>query len=248
MRIAIISINKRGEILAKKLKANFKEAALFNCRMDRKGSLRNLVKDIFNQYDGLIFISSLGITVRLIAALVKSKLSDPAVVSVDTAGRFAISALSGHEGGANKLAFQVAASLDTQPIVTTGQEVNKRFILGLGTRRGIAADKVKSAIKNSLKKKGLALKDIRIAATVDLKKDERGLVKACSDLGLPLVFISKKDISNFKGEVSKSKVVKRNIGLDGVCEPCALLAGRRARLILKKEKQEGVTVAIAEEN
>lgn len=235
--------------MAKKLKADFPEVKIFNSQAAKKTELKNLVKNIFNQYEGLIFIAALGITVRLISGFIKNKFSDPAVVSVDTAGRFSISVLSGHEGGANKLAFLVAASLSAQPVITTGQETHKKFILGIGTRRGIDADKVKKAIKKAVKKKGVELEAIRLAATIELKKNELGLLEACRDLGLPLIFISKQTIGNFKSAPAPaSEVVRRHIGLDGVCEPCALLAGRRARLILKKQVDDGVTVAIAEEN
>ena len=55
-------------------------------------------------------------------------------------------------------------------------------------------------------------------------------------------------MSNFKGPVSSSELVKRNIGLEGVCEPCALLAGRRAKLICPKQIINGVTIAIARES
>lgn len=248
MRIAIITINKAGQKIAMKLKSDFKGAVIFNGSMDTQSSLKNLVKNIFNNYDGLIFIAALGITVRLIAPLVRSKLTDPAVVSVDSAGRFAISALSGHEGGANRLAFLAAKSLNALPVITTGQEVNKKFILGIGTRRGISSAKVKKAIKQALVKKAIGLEQIRIAATIELKKNERGLIKGCSDLGLSLVFIPEDSIRNFKADISTSAVVRRHLGLDGVCEPCALLTGRRARLVLKKQKQDGVTIAIAKEN
>ncbi len=248
MKIAIITINKDGKNLAKKLKPDFPNAEILNGRMNQKGALKNLAGSIFNEYDGLIFIAALGITVRLIGGLIKSKFHDPAVVSVDTAGRFSISVLSGHEGGANRLAFLVAASLGALPVITTGKEVHKKFILGIGTRRGIDSDKVKSAIRKAVEKKKIDPEAIRLVSTVDLKKNEKGLIKACHDLGLPLIFISKESIGNFKGRISKSDVVKRHIGLDGVCEPCALLAGRRTELILRKQTQDGVAIAIAEEN
>ncbi len=248
MKVAIITINKNGETLAKKLKVDLPDAEIFNGLMTKKARLKNLVKSIFNEYDGLIFFAALGITVRLIGGCIKSKFHDPAVVSVDTAGRFSISVLSGHEGGANTLTFLVAASLGALPVVTTGKEVHKRFILGVGTRRGIEADKVKRAIKKAVKKKGISLEAVRFVSTVDLKKKEKGLIEACQAFCLPLVFISKESIVNFKGDISKSEVVKRHIGLDGVCEPCALLSGRRARLILRKQTQDGVAIAIAEES
>lgn len=257
MKIAIITINKDGENLAKRLMIDFPDARVFTCG-------KNLAKTLFNQYEGLIFIAPLGVTVRLIAGLIKSKFKDPAVVSIDTAGRFSISVLSGHEGGANRLAFKAAASLEALAVITTGKEVHKKFVLGLGTRKGIDADSVKQAINKAIKKKGIKLEEIRLTATIEIKKNEKGLLKACDDLDLPLIFISKESIRNFKpsaslgsaerraprGEsgLSCSDVVRRHIGLDGVCEPCALLAGRRATLILRKNVSKGVAVAIAEES
>lgn len=248
MKIAIITINKDGEDLAKKLKAGFPDAKIFSGELTREGALRNIVQKIFNEYNGLIFIAALGIVARVISPCIKSKFSDPAVVAVDTAGRFAISVLSGHEGGANKLAFLTAGYLGAQATITTGKETHKKFILGIGTRRGITADKVKKSIKQAIKNKAVKLEAIRLAATIDLKKNEAGLIKACQELDLPLVFIPQETIRNFSGNISKSEVVRRHIGLDGVCEPCALLAGRRTKLILRKTAQDGVTIALAEEN
>ena len=248
MKIAIITINREGRNLAKKLKAGFPDAKIFYDQITRKAELKNLVERAFNEYDGLIFIAAVGITVRLIGPLAKNKLSDPAVVSIDSAGRFAISVLSGHEGGANQLTYLAAACLGAMPVVTTGQEVHKKFILGIGSRRGIKAAQVKLAFRRALKKKKIRLQDVRLAATIDLKQDEQGLLKACADSQLPLVFISKDEIKNFRLGISASQVTKRYLGVDGVCEPCALLAGRRSKLIAKKEIFNGVTVAIAKEN
>jgi cobalt-precorrin 5A hydrolase len=249
MKIAILTINKHDEKLTKKLKEGFKDAKIIT--IHRKGKaqkepLTDLVGKVFNKYDGLIFIAALGIVVRLIKPFIKDKFSDPAVVCVDTAGRFSISVLSGHEGGANNLSYLVARCLDALPVITTGTEVRKNIILGIGCRQGISATKVNRAILSTLEEKDITLERIRLVATIDLKKDERGLIKACSELGLPLIFIPKESISSFKG-FSSSEVVKRNIGLTGVCEPCAVLAGRRAKLICPKQIVNGVTVAIARE-
>lgn len=248
MEIAIISINKNTDKLAQKLKPHFKKAKIFSCKMTQECSLKNLVGSVFNKYDGLVFIGAAGIAVRLISSFIKSKLSDPAVVVVDSASRFSISLLSGHEGGANKLAYQVAASLGALPVVTTGKEVHKKFILGIGTRKAIDSVNVKRAIKKALRKKRMKLEYVRTVATIDLKKNEKGLINACADFGLPIVFIPKESIINFKGDISSSEIVRRNIGLDGVCEPCALLAGRRTKLILKKQILGQVTIAIAREH
>lgn len=247
-RIAIITINQDGEILAKRLKADFKDARIFNGRMDKNGSLKDLVRAIFYKYDALIFIAAMGVTVRLVGPLARSKLSDPAVVSIDSAGRFAISVLSGHEGGANRLTFLVASCLGATPVITTGYEAHKKFIIGIGTRKGIDSFRVKDALKYILHKKKLRLEQIRLVATIDLKKNEKGLLEACADLKLPIVFMPKESIKHFQAGISQSKVAKRHLGVNGVCEPCALLVGRRTQLIAKKEILDGVTVAIAEEH
>lgn len=264
MKTAILVINKNGERLAKKLKEDFKNATIVKLKK-KEESLISFVGKILNEprtfhniqknekkvrgeYDGLIFIAALGIVVRLIGPFIKDKFSDPAIVCVDTAGRFAISVLSGHEGGANSLTFLVARSLGALPVITTGAEVHKKIIVGIGCRRGISAAKVKKALLSILKEKNITLEKIRVVATIDLKEDEQGLIKGCSELGLPLVFIPSESVRNFKGPVSSSELVKRKIGLAGVCEPCALLAGRRAKLICPKQIINEVTVAIARES
>lgn len=124
----------------------------------------------------------------------------------------------------------------------------KDFILGIGTRRCVKKDRVKMAINIALEKVGISLDDLRLVSTIDLKRDEKGLIEACKDLGLPIVFIPKGDIKNLGISLSSSEVVRRHIGLDSVCEPCALLAGRRTRLVLRREIIDTVAVAIAKED
>ena len=62
--------------------------------------------------------------VRSLAPLLKDKTKDPAVVVVDQAGQFAVSLLSGHLGGANDLAKQVAEILGAQAVITTATDVS----------------------------------------------------------------------------------------------------------------------------
>lgn len=76
----------------------------------------------WTSYDGHICCCATGIVVRAIAPLLKSKYRDPAVVVLDQEGRFVISLLSGHLGGANALAHRVAALTGGQAVITTASD------------------------------------------------------------------------------------------------------------------------------
>ncbi|MBI5416412.1 cobalamin biosynthesis protein [Candidatus Poribacteria bacterium] len=248
MGIAIIAITKEGAATAQMLSQSLScKTKIFI--FTEKGSLKKNIKNIFDKekFDGLIFIMSLGIVVRIIAPYLKNKYVDPAVVVVDEARRFAVSALSGHEGGANVLAYDIARILDAEPIITTATETNKKIIIGIGCRRNISKEAVISAIKDSLNRIKCSIDKIKCAATVDLKINEKGLIEACIELNIPLRIISSYTIKNFAGNYERSSFVKEKIGIEGVSEPCALIAGRNAKLILKKQIMNSVTVAIARE-
>ncbi|MHB1127813.1 MAG: cobalt-precorrin 5A hydrolase [Bacillota bacterium] len=88
------------------------------------GPLKELVGSIFAKYQGLVFISAAGIAVRVIAPLLHGKMTDPAVVVMDEAGRYAISLLSGHQGGANNLARCIERAVGAQAVITTATDVH----------------------------------------------------------------------------------------------------------------------------
>lgn len=89
----------------------------------------------FQDSDAIVFIGSSGIAVRSIAPFVKNKKIDPAVVVVDEQGTFAISLLSGHVGGANELAEEIAEIIHAQPVITTANAVNDKFAVDVFARK-----------------------------------------------------------------------------------------------------------------
>lgn len=105
----IVAVNAEGMKLASVIAGELGDSRI---RLHRKGEGMEGAKAI-------IFIGALGICVRAIAPLVNDKYSDPAVVCVDTSGRYAIPVLSGHVGGANGLARRVASIIGAEPVVTT---------------------------------------------------------------------------------------------------------------------------------
>ena len=163
-------------------------------------------------------------------------------------GRYAVSLLSGHEGGANQLALQVANLIAAEPVISTTTEAVKNLIVGVGCRRGVEAGKVVAAIRQALRCAKANLKQVRMLASASIKSDETGLLLAAKRLGLEMRFIAAEEIRSTTKQFRHSPFVARKVNLPAVAEPVALLAGRRTQLILPRTIFNQVTVAIAREN
>ena len=138
MKIAVIAITKKGAETALKIGYAFKADIYIKGDIIDKFILngdmvlihpfttnfKKLIEKVFSLYDGFVFIMACGIVVRSIAPYLKSKTKDPAVVVVDEMGRFSISLISGHIGGANKLAAEVSSVTGGIPVITTATDVN----------------------------------------------------------------------------------------------------------------------------
>ena len=109
MKIAVIQISEAGKDIALSLQRE----------LGAKIILRTDVGKQWNKFDGFVFIGAMGICVRTIAPYITDKHDDPAVVCVDSLGLNAISVLSGHIGGANDLAREVASLIGAREVITT---------------------------------------------------------------------------------------------------------------------------------
>ena len=363
MKLAVISFTRRGENVCEKLMGAMNVAGV-ECRgyTGRKtgntnlalqtvsGSLSEWTGQQFAACDGLIFIGAAGIAVRLIAPYLKDKLTDPAVIVVDEAGQFAISLLSGHVGGANRLTEWTAEILNAVPVVTTASDVRgrtaidvwaadhglvltdrklakeiaaalldgetvgyfsdypisqpegtgyeadvvhrlnvwvtcrrqeapgmydllkeqtvahqqptselpcqkaeflrlvpKNLVLGIGCRRGTPGDVIETAVRETLEEHHLDIRGVSGAASIDLKKDEAGLLETAAGLGISFSTYSSEELAAVQGDFSESGFVRQVTGVGNVCERSALCcAGTGGRLIVKKQVHNGVTVAVAE--
>jgi cobalt-precorrin 5A hydrolase len=206
-----------------------------------------LTEKIFSIYNGLVFIMPVGIVVRAIAPLAKDKHTDPAVVTVDVGGRWAVSTLSGHEGGANRLANDVAACLHCEPVITTSTDATKTLIAGVGCGKGVSSGDIEAAMVHALNSIDCSVRDLRLVTTVDAKQNEEGLLIFCESHDLPLRIISREEIRCARIQCAKSEFVKMTLGIDAVAEPCALLGGSKTELILEKQIYNKITIAIAAE-
>ncbi|PLT33184.1 cobalt-precorrin 5A hydrolase [Bacillus sp. V5-8f] len=144
---AIVAITKHGVDIARSLGQSFQNADVYYMSKFEKGdekarsiqmftgSVRLLLPSLFEVYNGIILIISLGAVVRMIAPILKDKKTDPAVVVIDDKGEHVISVLSGHIGGANELTREVAAVLSARPVITTASDVQETIPVDLFGKR-----------------------------------------------------------------------------------------------------------------
>ena len=255
MKTAIITLSQKGLILATKLKESMSESDIFvhsdvtaDSSIQTFGRVIALTDQIFTSYQGLIYIIPTGVVIRAIASKIQNKLTDPAVVSIDVAGRFAISLLSGHEGRANELALRTANILDAEAVISTTKEAEKIFIIGVGCRKGAKSSDIINATKQGAKQANIDLGHVRLLASADIKSNEAGLLEASQTLNIPIRFISSDQIRNSRRDFKCSQFVQKKVNIPAVAEPAALLAGTRTRIILPRIVCNHVTVAIAKES
>ena len=136
MRAAVISFTEKGRIFSWEItvllnEAHNAERFCFHTHTDENAQsfddVYALSAQLFNAYDALIFVCASGIAVRAIAPHIRSKASDPAVIVIDDCGKFVIPLLSGHIGGANRLAQLIAENIGAVPVITTATDVGGRF-------------------------------------------------------------------------------------------------------------------------
>ena len=336
MNLAIFALTKNGIKLAENLSRKIDADYFIN-----SGNFKKHVRYAFQKYDGLIFIMAAGIVVRTIAPLLKSKAEDPAVVVMDEKGEYVISLVSGHLGGANKLAEGIAKIIGAKPIITTATDVNnllciediaekfhleiedvkkikvinsaivngrnavivdenikrisaikkfakrgfryyksvsqakknkidalvlitnkgqgqekeeretmilrpKDFVVGIGCDRGVSLKEVEGAYFGVLKKQDISPLCVRNLASIDVKKDEKGLLRFAKRHNLKIDFYSKDELAEMPLPSGFSPFVMGKVGVGGVCEPAALKSAGAKKIWVKKNKIGRVTIAIAQ--
>lgn len=332
MKAAVLYFSRQGEKLAlsigEVLKNEYEEVEVCPGK-----PLMETAARLFESCRALVFIGSCGIAVRAIAPLVASKKTDPAVLVADDGGKHVISLLSGHIGGANRLALLIAEAIGAEPVITTATDVNGRFAadqwaarrgfvidsmdaardfaaailkedlpvysefpveklhsslflvsgeadsvvnrktglsisihgvkpfeetllvipklihLGIGCRRGTTAAAIEEAVLSIFEEYKLDIRAVSDVSSVDLKKDEEGLLEFCSKYKLKAHFYSPEELNMAPGEYRASEFVKKTVGTDNVCERAAVLraaqTGRDYRIIVHKTAADGVTLAAA---
>ena len=120
--------------------------------------------------------------------------------------------------------------------------IKNDVVLGVGCRRDTPYEKIKTFIEETLEKYNYDLRAVNKIVSVDVKKDENGIIELAENLKCPFETFTREQIKQVEDKYEKSEFVFKTLGIYSVCEPCVDLAG--AQVIVSKIKHEGMTLAI----
>lgn len=127
------------------------------------------------------------------------------------------------------------------------QLIPKNVIVGVGCRRGVEKERILNAINKALKQFNRNRVAVKLIATVDIKKDEKGIFEAATDLGIGVEIISREEIRKVEDQFNGSSFVKETIGVSCVAEPCGYIASNGGKQLCERMKDNGVAVSLWEE-
>jgi cobalt-precorrin 5A hydrolase len=321
----------------------------------------------------LLFLGAAGIAVRAIAGQLVGKAVDSPVLVIDEVGQFVIPILSGHLGGANELATQLANGLGAQAVLTTATDVNhvwavdvfarkhglqvwntdgiapvsakllagervtmaiegkeeidrmpqfpdeitllpwsefcrnvcqteqtcdetiasdqlqqtcgdtiasvkqeperldticdivitskeemlgratlglkpKRYILGIGCKKGKTYIEIQQTVGKIEEEGRFKIQELAGVASIDVKQEEPGICEFAERNRLPFYVFTKDELLTVPGKYQGSTFVEQTIGVDNVCERAAVAASGGGTLVVPKQAQDGITIAVARTN
>ena len=119
-------------------------------------------------------------------------------------------------------------------------------ILGIGCRRNTPFETLNEGMENFIREHGIRKEAVKAVATIDLKKDEEGLIRLCRENGWEFITYSSEALSALQGSFTASSFVSSVTGVDNVCERASLLAsGEGGKLVINKSAGNGMTFAMS---
>ena len=155
VQTAIILISESSLPIARNINRELAESAIY-LKGEIEGcetitSYSGFIKEHFSDFKAIVFIGALGICVRSIASCIRNKYTDPAIVNVDSTGRFVISVLSGHIGGGNELTQTIAGITGGEAIITTQSDNQHLWALDtLASRYGWKTSATSSSMNQAI--------------------------------------------------------------------------------------------------
>ena len=121
----------------------------------------------------------------------------------------------------------------------------REYVAGVGCRRGVSAEEVGRVIRKAMKGAGVSPLALKGIATIDIKRDEEGLLEFVRNAGVGIEFFSAVELNSIVPVSASSPVVYAQTGAKAVAEPAALISAKTDRLCQEKIKSKRVTVALA---
>ena len=143
------------------------------------------------------------------------------------------------------LGIWISASTGESLYPKTLKLTPRRYAAGIGCRRGKPCEELAAFLQKQLAVCGISEGELRCVASIDLKKDELGLIELCEKLEIPFQTYTAEELLAVPGEFTASEFVKTQTGVDSVCERAAVKASG-GTLIAKKTAANGMTFALAE--
>ncbi|MBX2858304.1 MAG: cobalamin biosynthesis protein [Cellvibrionaceae bacterium] len=246
--IRIIALTDAGKNLADCLLRYMPEADLWF----KPKPFAETVQQAFRRGDALLMVCATGIAVRTLAPVIDNKYHDPPVLVLDEQGQFVIPLLSGHQGGANTWAGEVAEQLQAQLVVTTAKPyLRPIYTVGMGCERGCPQADLQTLFNHCLVEAKVSQQQIASINSIDVKADEPGLMSLAASLNIAYQTFDKQALAKVEHLLSvKSDYVFATVGVYGVAESAALWAAQQAtaqaaELVVNKVKTRKATCAIA---
>ena len=117
----------------------------------------------------------------------------------------------------------------------------RSLVAGVGCSRGVSADEILDLLGSSLTEAGLTEKSLAVLASIDVKRDEAGLLEAAEELDVPIHF-HQAEVLRAVETAHPSEVVREAVGTPSVAEAAVISSG--AELIVEKRKSAHATVAV----
>lgn len=153
--------------------------------------------------------------------------------------------VQGDPGEKPELGIALTASFREHPFLHTLYLIPRVVSVGIGCRKGTPKKKIEEAVRYAGNQLLIPVVAFEQAASIDLKKDEPGIVDYCRERQIPYVTFSAEELNELEGQFTPSPFVESVAGVDNVCERSALRACGKGRIILRKMTRDGVTVALA---
>lgn len=137
--------------------------------------------------------------------------------------------------------------MKTEPFERTLHLVPKLVVLGIGCKRGMNAGHIRETVMRVLEEYGIFRESVKQIASIDLKKEEAGILALAEELKVPFITYTAEELSQVESEdgFTESAFVKSVAGVGNVCERAALRGAGVKKLLIRKTACDGVTVAAA---